>query len=47
MFNHARFNMIKFNSKIEIPITPTTFESTYDIGITRSSVWLEKIVRRQ
>ena len=47
MFNHAKFNHIKFNSKIEVPIVPTTFESTYDIGITRKTVWLEKIVRRQ
>ena len=47
MFNHAKFNHIKFNSKIEVPIVPATFESTYDIGITRKAVWLERIVRRQ
>ena len=47
MFNHAKFNHIKFNSKIEVPIVPSTFVSTYDIGITRKAVWLERIVRRQ
>ena len=47
MFNHAKFNHIKFNSKIEIVAVPSTFVSTYDIGITRKAVWLERIVRRQ
>lgn len=47
MFNHAKFNHIKFNSKIEIPIVLPTFVSTYDIGITRKAVWLERIVRKQ
>lgn len=47
MFNHAKFNHIKFNSKIEIPVVPETFVSTYDIGIVRRTVWLNKVVRKQ
>lgn len=47
MFNHAKFNHIKFNSKIGIiPVTPV-FVSTYDIGIVRRTVWLNKVVRKQ
>ena len=47
MFNYAKFNHIKFNSKIGVvPITPSLFTSTYDIGIVRRVVWLNKIVRK-
>lgn len=47
MFNHAKSNHIKFNSKIEVPIVVPTFVSTYDIGIVRRTVWLNKAVRKQ
>lgn len=46
MFNHAKFNHIKFNSKIGILPIPPVFVSTRDIGIQRKTVWLEKDVRK-
>lgn len=44
MFNHAKFSHTKFNSKTEIAAVPQTFVSTYGMGGTRKTVWLNKIV---